>query len=83
MNCWVEVVVGEEVLATTKSKDTKETPPTWFKEILTFNVAESIQSCTITVYDDNDVVGSFDMEMKELFSTNKEQSYNEEFEFKE
>ena len=30
MNCWVEVTIGEEVLGTKKSKDTKETPPTWF-----------------------------------------------------
>lgn len=38
MNCWVQVVIGEEVIGTKKCKDTKETPPTWFDEFLTFNI---------------------------------------------
>ena len=59
MNCWVEVIIGEEILVTKKAKDTKETPPTWFNEILTFNVSDSIEDCKITVYDDKEIVGSF------------------------
>ena len=40
-------------------------------------MAESIENCAITVYDDNEVVGSFEMQLKDLFGSNKEQNYHE------
>lgn len=33
------------------------------------------------VYDEDDIVGDFQMETKELFAKTEEQSFNEEFEF--
>lgn len=80
MNCKVRVVIGEEVLETSKQKDTKEAPPVWKDEVLTFNVAESIKICEIFVMDEDEVIGDFDVEVKDLFAKNDEQSFNEEFE---
>jgi len=54
MNCWVQVTIGEEVLKTHKSKDTKEAAPNWIKDILTFNVPASAKQAEILVMDDND-----------------------------
>ena len=43
MNCWVRVTIGEEVLSTNKKKDTKELPPVWDKDILTFNAPAGVK----------------------------------------
>ena len=79
MNCSVKVIIGEEILETSKQKDTKEAPPVWKDEILTFNVAESIKECQIYVMDEDEIIGDFDIEMKNLFAKNEEQGFNEEF----
>ena len=77
MNCSVKVVIGEEVLETSKQKDTKEAPPVWKDEILTFNVCESIKECQIYVMDEDEVIGDFDIEIKNLFAKNEEQGFNQ------
>lgn len=70
MNCWVQATIGEEVLKTHKSKDTKEAPPNWTKDILTFNVPASAKQVDIVVMDDNDEVGSFAMQLDKLLGSN-------------
>lgn len=57
MNCYVKVTIGEEVLKTKKKRDTKEMPPVWIDDILTFNVPKVIKNCVIEVYDEKNLVG--------------------------
>jgi hypothetical protein len=52
MNCWVEVTIGEEVMATSRQKYGKKRLAMWMTEALTFSVFAATQQCTIRVMDD-------------------------------
>lgn len=81
MNCWVKATIGEEVLQTTKQKDTKQMPPVWSKEILVFNVPKSAPHVNIIVMDDSTQVGRLEVPLDKLLSSTSQQAWNEEFEF--
>ena len=66
MNCFVQVTIGEEVLTTKSQKDTKEMPPVWTDEVLTFNVPKIIKNCLIQLFDNKDLVGSTTITVEEL-----------------
>ena len=66
MNCLVRVIVGEEILETSKQKDTKEAPPVWKDDILTFNVGQSIKEVQFTFLDEEDVIGNFEMNIDQF-----------------
>ena len=81
MNCWIHIVLGEEELKTEKKTDTKQQSPTWFNEIVAFNISDSIPECVISLYDDKNLVGTTSIPVKELLKTNEEQTFNEELIF--
>lgn len=51
MKVWVQVIMGEEALNTTKKVDSKH-PPSWIDTILTFNVPRSLKYFYIKVWDE-------------------------------
>lgn len=54
--------------------------PVWKDDILTFNVPLCLKTCEIILLNDDEVLGSFDMEIKEMLDQDEEKSFNEEFE---
>ena len=81
MNCWVHVVLGEEELKTKKSEDSKEHPPTWFREVLAFNISDSISECKLTLYDQETIVGSTSIDTKEFLKSHEELKFTEDLDF--
>jgi hypothetical protein len=83
MNCWVWVAGGEEVVKTSKKKETKEMPPSWSESYQTIMIPESLKAVDIIVMDDDAEVGRLTLGMDKLLASNDEQSFNEEFFFEQ
>lgn len=59
MNCHVQVSIGEEQLNTAKAFDTKEKPPYWTNDVLTFKIpiSPAVKKFIIVLKDEDNIIG--------------------------
>ena len=78
---FVRVTAGEEVLETSKSKDSKTDQPVWKDDHLSFTCPKSLKKIKIEVINENEVVGTHECDKRLFIVPDEESEWKEELMF--